>query len=99
MVFLKPKQIESSTEDTPNIDKTTRKERRKEQNRIRSVQNAFDYKVMNRDGLCILSDDLYSRSIEFSDTNFQLLSEEGKYKVFGEYMAFLNTAAADRVDL
>ena len=99
MVFLKPKQIESSTEDTPNIDKTTRKERRKEQNRIRSVQNAFDYKVMNRDGLCILSDDLYSRSIEFSDTNFQLLSEEGKYKVFGEYMALLNTAAADRVDL
>ena len=79
--------------------KQTRKEKKKELRRIRSVQNAFDYKMMLKDGLCILDDDLYSRSIEFTDTNFQLLSEDGKYKVFGDYMAFVNMAAADRVDL
>lgn len=77
----------------------SKKEQKKELARIRSVQNAFDYQKMTQSGLAVMDDDLYSRSVSFIDTNYQLLSETDKYKVFGDYMAFLNTHAADQVDL
>ena len=77
----------------------SKKEKKKELARIRSVQNAFDYTKMTKSGLCILDDDLYSKTVTFTDTNYQLLGEDEKYKVFGDYMALLNTHAADRTDL
>ena len=77
----------------------SKKEKKKELARVRSVQNSFDYNKITKSGLCVMDDDMYSKSVTFTDTNYQLLSEEGKYKVFGDYMALINTHAADRADL
>lgn len=83
----------------PAVKRISKKDKKKELARVRSVQNAIEYNQMTKSGLCIMDGDLYSKQVCFTDTNYQPLSEDGKLNVFGNYMAMLNTHGAERSDL
>ncbi|WP_304749236.1 VirB4-like conjugal transfer ATPase, CD1110 family [Dubosiella newyorkensis] len=97
--------IEKSTDNMPeNVasganKKLTRKEKKKELVRIRSVQNAFGYEQMLKNGICVLDDDLYSSTIQFTDTNFAMAPKDGKVEIFTHYMEILNALATDKAGI
>lgn len=79
--------------------KKTRKEKKQEIERIRSVQNAFGYNQMLRNGICCMDDNLYSVSVRFSDVNFSMAPAEGKITIFQRYMEILNSLSTDKEDI
>ena len=88
------------TNKQPGMNKKlTRKEKKNEVVRIRSVQNAFKYNQMLKNGVCVMDDDLYSMSILFSDTNFSMAPEETKINIFTRYMEILNSLSTDKAGI
>jgi len=45
---------------------------------------------MYRDGLCRVTDRLYSKTIQFGDINYHLAQNEDKTQIFESYCDFLN---------
>lgn len=88
------------TNKQPGMNKKlTRKEKKNEVVRIRSVQNAFKYNQMLKNGVCVMDDDLCSMSILFSDTNFSMAPEETKINIFTRYMEILNSLSTDKAGI
>lgn len=55
--------------------------------------NTFDtipFISMYPDGLCQVTEDYYSKMVQFYDINYQLAQNEEKQHIFGEYCEFLN---------
>ena len=55
-----------------------------------TVQQSIPYKEMYKDGICKVNDRLYTKTITFSDINYQLAQNEDKTQIFDSYCGFLN---------
>ena len=55
-----------------------------------TVQQSIPYKEMYRDGICRLSDRLYTKTVQFFDINYQLAQADDKAQIFEGYCDFLN---------
>jgi hypothetical protein len=56
----------------------------------KSVQQSVPYQNMYRDGICRASDGFYTKSVAFSDINYQLARNEDKTAIFEGWCDFLN---------
>lgn len=94
------KSTDNTVTNTENgANKPTRKEKKKELERVRSVQNTFRYQQMLKNGICVLDDDLYSATVQFTDTNFAMAPKEGKIEIFTHYMEILNSLSTDKAGI
>ena len=69
--------------------KADQKEKQKEEKRI-SAQRTIAYKEMAKDGICRVHDKCYSKTIRFSDINYQLAQNDDKNAIFENWCDFLN---------
>ena len=58
--------------------------------RADSAQKTIAYKAMYPDGICRVTDKLYTKTIQFFDINYQLARNEDKNEIFENYCDFLN---------
>lgn len=82
----KKKKKKTNTNKERTVSKPIRK---KEEKRI-SAQKTIAYKEMARDGICRVKDQCYSKTIRFSDINYQLAQNEDKSTIFENWCDFLN---------
>lgn len=61
----------------------------------RTTQNAIDYEAMTKDGICYIGDDLYSRTISFTDINYQIAKQEDQEDIWNKYMEILNSLGSE----
>ncbi len=71
--------------------KQQRGKRQKKQAPKRDVQSMLRYEKMFESGICELSTNYYSKSIQFSDINYQIASKEEQQSIFTKYCALLNS--------
>ena len=55
-----------------------------------TAQQSIPYRAMYRDGICRITDRLYTKTIIFGDINYQLAQNEDKSAIFEAYCDFLN---------
>ena len=55
-----------------------------------SAQDTISYKEMRPDGICIVKDNYFTKTIQFFDINYQLARNEDKNIIFENYCDFLN---------
>ena len=55
-----------------------------------SAQQSIPYKTMYKDGICRVNDKLFTKTVTFSDINYQLAQNEDKTQIFEGYCGFLN---------
>ena len=58
--------------------------------RPQTVQQTIPYKQMYRDGVCRVSDRVYSKTIAFNDITYQLAQNDTKTQIFEGYCDWLN---------
>lgn len=73
-----------------NKERTVSKPIRKKEEKRISAQKTIAYKEMARDGICRVKDQCYSKTIRFSDINYQLAQNEDKSAIFENWCDFLN---------
>jgi len=56
----------------------------------RTAQQSIPYRTMHKDGVCRVTDRLYTKTITFGDINYQLAQNEDKTQIFEGYCDFLN---------
>lgn len=56
----------------------------------KSTQQTIPYQQMFKDGICQVTDDFYTKTIEFYDCNYQLAKNEDKDAIFESWCEFLN---------
>lgn len=56
----------------------------------RTAQQSIPFDRMFKDGICRIGSDYYTKTIQFSDINYQLALQEDKTEIFEEWCAFLN---------
>ncbi len=55
-----------------------------------TVQRTIPYLIMGKNGICQLTENTYSRTIQFGNTNYQLASDEKQEEIFAAYCDILN---------
>ncbi len=55
-----------------------------------TAQDSIPFIQMYKDGTCKVTEELYSRTIEFEDINYKLAMSEDKHAIFDEWCGFLN---------
>ena len=55
-----------------------------------TAQQSIPYREMYKDGICRLTDTLYTKTVQFFDINYQLAQAEDKAQIFEGYCDFLN---------
>jgi len=55
-----------------------------------TAQQTIPYRTMHRDGLCQVTERLFTKTITFGDINYQLAQNEDKEAIFEGYCDFLN---------
>ena len=55
-----------------------------------SAQNSIRYREMGADGICRVDDRFYSKTIRFTDINYQLAQKDDKNAIFENWCNFLN---------
>ncbi len=55
-----------------------------------TAQQSIPYKEMHKDGICRVTNTLYTKTIAFGDINYQLSQNEDKNAIFESYCDFLN---------
>ena len=73
----------------PERRKSQKPVSKKDEKKI-SAQKTIAYKEMARDGICRVKDRCYSKTIRFSDINYQLAQNEDKNAIFENWCDFLN---------
>lgn len=75
----------------------SKKERKQIESRIRklskkvySVQTTIPYLEMFKDGICQVSENYYTKTIRFSDIDYQLVDYDSAGKIFDDYCRILN---------
>lgn len=63
-----------------------------------SAQQSIPYQWMYQDGMCRITDNYYSKTIEFQDINYQLAQNEDKEAIFENWCEFLNMAQYELYD-
>lgn len=57
---------------------------------MKSAQDTIPYQRIFPDGICRVTDDFYTKTIEFSDINYQIAQNEDKTAIFEGWCDFLN---------
>ena len=57
---------------------------------MKSAQDSIPYKRIYPDGICHVADNFYSKTISFSDINYQIAQNEDKAAIFEGWCDFLN---------
>ena len=57
---------------------------------VKSAQESIPYQRMYSDGICRVTDHLYTKTIGFSDINYQIAQNEDKSAIFDGWCDFLN---------
>lgn len=88
-----------STNKTP-ARKLTRAERkqidaaiaraRRQDKRKKSAQDSIPFQRMYPDGVCRVTDNYYTKTVQFQDINYQLNQNEDKTAIFDGWCDFLN---------
>ena len=73
------KQIEAAIAKAKNVDK-----------KHRSAQDSIPFQRMFPDGICRVTDNYYTKTIQFQDINYQLNQNEDKTAIFDSWCDFLN---------
>lgn len=55
-----------------------------------STQSIIPYIEMLKDGICYVSENTYSRTVEFFDTNYEIATFEDKNSIFHKWCALIN---------
>ena len=55
-----------------------------------TAQQTIPYREMHRDGICRISEDYYTKTIEYEDINYAVASTEDQGIIFDGYCGFLN---------
>jgi type IV secretory pathway VirB4 component len=55
-----------------------------------SAQESIPYLQMHKDGICRVTKTQYSKTIEFSDINYQLAQRDAQTEIFTQWSSFLN---------
>ena len=55
-----------------------------------TAQQTIPYKEMYRDGICRVTDKLYTKTVQFFDITYQLAQPDDKAQIFESYCDFLN---------
>jgi len=55
-----------------------------------TAQQSIPFKQMFKDGICKVDDNLYTKTVQFFDINYQLAQNEDKTAIFENYCYFLN---------
>ncbi|MCR4929497.1 MAG: conjugal transfer protein TraE, partial [Lachnospiraceae bacterium] len=55
-----------------------------------TAQESIPFERMFKDGICRVTDDYYTKTIQFQDINYQLALQEDKAEIFDEWCSFLN---------
>ena len=55
-----------------------------------STQQSIPYREMMKDGICRVNDRLFTKTVTFTDVNYQLAQNEDKSAIFDSYCDFLN---------
>ena len=56
----------------------------------RTAQQTIPFERMFKDGICRVSEDYYTKTIQFQDINYQLAQQDDKTEIFEEWCGFLN---------
>ena len=56
----------------------------------KSAQQTIPYREMMKDGMCRVTDKLYTKTLSFQDVNYQLAQPEDKTQIFDGWCDFLN---------
>lgn len=72
--------------------------RKLKSNLPKTVQQTIPFKDMRKDGICMVDDDYYTKTVQFADINYELADEDEQENIFRKYCDFLNTFESD-VDL
>ena len=56
----------------------------------KTAQQSIPYRTMHKDGVCRVTDRLYTKTITFGDLNYHLAQNEDKAQIFEGYCDFLN---------
>lgn len=57
---------------------------------IKSAQDSIPYRHIFPDGICHVGDKLYTKTLQFGDTNYQIAQNEDKTAIFESWCDFLN---------
>jgi len=55
-----------------------------------TTQSTIPYKAMRKDGIAVLEDGIYSKTIEFFDINYHLAQTDDQMRIFEAYSKVLN---------
>ena len=66
------------------------KERKKQRNIPQTAQQSIPYLRMLEDGICQVTKNYFSKTVQFYDINYQLALNEDKTTIFENYCDFLN---------
>ena len=55
-----------------------------------SAQDSIPFQRMFPDGICRVTDNYYTKTIQFQDINYQLAQQEDQTAIFEEWCSFLN---------
>ena len=101
-MFAKLKKGRSEAKAAPvNLPKNLTKEEYKQINQIvetarrndgipRTAQQSIPFQRMFADGICRVTDNYYTKTIQFQDINYQLAQQEDQRAIFEEWCGFLN---------
>ncbi len=56
----------------------------------RTAQQSIPFQRMFPDGICRVTDNYYTKTVQFNDINYQLAQQEDKTAIFEEWCSFLN---------
>ena len=65
-------------------------ERAKKDTVPHSAQDSIPFQRMFPDGICRVTDNYYTKTVQFQDINYQLAQQEDKTAIFEEWCSFLN---------
>ena len=74
----------------PRDKEKSRKPAKEEKSRSLSAQNSIRYREMGSDGICRVDERFYSKTIRFTDINYQLAQMDVKNAIFEHWCDFLN---------
>ncbi len=106
--MFKRKNASSESTKSKKTDKQTasvlkmlgkqKKERAKRQRKEApptSSQKSLAYRRMIEDGICEVSEGLYSKTFRFSDINYQIVEQEEQVNIFSRYCEMLNSCDSE----
>lgn len=79
-----------TSRERKEIDAVVRRARGTERKQPATAQDSIPYQRMWPDGVCRVSDALYSKTVRFEDINYQLAQNEDKAAIFEGWCDFLN---------